>query len=168
MLTRRSVRKYKPDMPPREDIEQIVQAGLYGASGKGRQSTVLIAVTNKDLRDRLSVLNRKYGGWPEDSDPFYGAPAVVLVLAKKNSVYVLQDGSLAMGNLMLAAHALGLGSCWVNRIRETFESDEGKAILKELGVEDELTGVGGCILGYIDGEAPAAMARRPGRVYWAE
>ncbi len=167
LLARRSVRKYKPDMPPKELIEQVVQAGLYAASGKDRQSTVLIPVTNKALRDRLSELNRACG-WAAAAEPFYGAPALVIVLGKKDSIYVVQDGSLALGNMMLAAYSLGLGSCWVNRARETFELDEGKAILKELGVEEELTGVGYCILGYPDGEIPPVRPRKAGRVFWAE
>ena len=108
ILTRRSVRKYTDEMPRREDLEQIIQAGLYAASGKGGQSSLIVAITDKALRDRLMEMNRKIGGWAEGFDPFYGAPAVLLVLAKKDSPFTVADGSLSMGNMMLAAHALGL------------------------------------------------------------
>ena len=168
ILTRRSVRKYTDEMPKKEDLEQIIQAGLYAASGKGGQSSIIVAVTDKALRDRLMEMNRKVGGWAEGFDPFYGAPAVLLVLAKKNTPFTVADGSLSMGNMMLAAHALGLGSCWINRAREEFETEEGKEILRSLGVEGEYEGVGHCVVGYPAGELPKAAPRKDGRVFWAE
>ena len=168
ILTRRSVRKYTDEMPKREDLEQIIQAGLYAASGKGGQSSIILAVTDKSLRDRLMEMNRKVGGWAEGFDPFYGAPAVLLVLAKKNTPFTVADGSLSMGNMMLAAHALGLGSCWINRAKEEFESEEGKEILRSLGVEGEYEGVGHCIVGYPAGNLPKAAPRKNSRVFWAE
>ena len=168
ILTRRSVRKYTDEMPRREDLEQIIQAGLYAASGKGGQSSLIVAITDKALRDRLMEMNRKVGGWAEGFDPFYGAPAVLLVLAKKDSPFTVADGSLSMGNMMLAAHALGLGSCWINRAREEFDTEEGKEILRSLGVEGEYEGVGHCIVGYPEGELPQPKARNEGRVFWAE
>ena len=152
ILSRRSVRKYTEEMPRREDLEQIVQAGLYAASGKGGQSSVIVAVTDKALRDRLMEMNRKIGGWAEGFDPFYGAPAVLLVLARKNTPFTVADGSLSLGNMMLAAHALGLGSCWINRAREAFDTEEGRELLRSLGVEGEYEGVGHCIVGYPAGE----------------
>ena len=168
ILTRRSVRSYTPEMPKKEDLEKIVEAGLYAASGKGGQSSLIVAVTDKALRDRLMDWNRKIGGWAEDFDPFYGAPAVLLVLAKKDTPFTVADGSLTMGNMMLAAHALGLGSCWINRAKEAFETEEGKALLRDLGVEGEYEGVGHCIVGYPQGEIPQPKARREGRVVWVE
>ena len=129
---RRSIRSFKPDMPKREDLEQIIEAGLYAANGMGRQATITVAVTNKALRDRLSAVNAKIGGWKEGFDPFYGAPAVLIVLSEKDWVNRVYDGSLVMGNMMLAAHALGLGSIWIHRAREEFELDEWKQLLKEL------------------------------------
>ena len=168
ILTRRSVRKYTDEMPKKEDLEQIIQAGLYAASGKGGQSSIIVAVTDKALRDRLMEMNRKVGGWAEGFDPFYGAPAVLLVLAKKNTPFTVADGSLSMGNMMLAAHALGLGSCWINRAREEFETEEGREILRSLGVEGEYEGVGHCVVGYPAGELPKAAPRKDGRVFWAE
>lgn len=165
---RRSVRKFSGEMPAREDLEKIIEAGLYAASGKGLQSSIVVAVTDRKLRDRLMEMNREIGGWKEGFDPFYGAPALLLVLADKSSPNHVYDGSLTMGNLMLAAHALGLGSCWINRAREEFESDEGKAILRELGIEGDWEGIGHCIVGYAEGEEPEAKPRKPGRVFWAE
>ncbi len=168
ILTRRSIRKYTPEMPKKEDLEQIIQAGLYAASGKGGQSSIIVAVTDRGLRDRLMEMNRKIGGWAEGFDPFYGAPAVLLVLAKKNTPFTVADGSLSMGNMMLAAHALGLGSCWINRAKEAFDTEEGKALLRELGIEGEYEGVGHCIVGYADGPAPEPKPRAEGRVFWVE
>ena len=168
LLTRRSIRKYSPEMPKKEDLEQIIQAGLYAASGKGGQSSVIVAVTDRALRDQLMEWNRKIGGWAEGFDPFYGAPAVLLVLAKKDTPFTVADGSLTMGNMMLAAHALGLGSCWINRAREAFDAPEGKALLQKLGLEGEYEGVGHCIVGYPLGEAPEPKPRKEGRVIWAE
>ncbi len=168
MKSRRSVRKYKPDLPPREALEKIIEAGLYAASGKGLQSSMIVAVTDKALRDRLMEMNRVIGGWAEGFDPFYGAPAVLLVLADKSSANHVYDGSLTMGNMMLAAHALGLGSCWINRAREEFDSDEGKEILRELGIKGDWEGIGHCVVGIPEGDLPEAKPRKEGRVLWVE
>ena len=147
---RRSIRKYKEDMVPKEIIEKIVEAGMYAPSGMGMQSSIIIAITNKNLRDKLSKLNAKIMG--VDTDPFYGAPVVLVVLAKKDIPTHVYDGSLVMENLMLAANSLGIGSCWIHRAKEEFETEEGKEILKSLGIEDEYEGIGHCILGYKDEE----------------
>ncbi len=168
MKTRRSIRSFCPEMPKREDLEKIVEAGLYAANGMGKQSPIILVVTDKALRDRLSEMNRRIGGWQEGFDPFYGAPAVLIALADKNVPTCVNDGSLAMGNMMLAAHALGLGSIWINRARQEFESEEGREILKALGVEGEYEGVGHCCVGYIKGEIPVPKPRKEGRVFWAE
>ena len=134
MKERRSIRKYKADMVPQEILDQIIEAGLYAASGKGTQNTIIIQVTKKELRDEIAEMNRKIGGWEEGFDPFYGAPAMLIVLARKDWPTGIYDGSLVMGNLMLAAHDLGIGSCWIHRAKEEFESPEGKQILKDLGI----------------------------------
>ena len=115
MEERRSIRKFKADMPSKADIEQILEAGTYAASGMGKQGVITIAVTNKEIRDKLAVDNCRIGGWKEGFDPFYGAPVVVIVLAKKDVFTHVYDGSLVMGNLMLAAHSLGLGRIWASR-----------------------------------------------------
>lgn len=168
MEERRSVRKFKPELPARADLEQIAEAGLYAANGMGRQAVVTIVVTRKDLRDRLSEINRKIGGWGEGFDPFYGAPAILIVLGNKACGTFLYDGSLVMGNLMLAAHSLGLGSIWIHRAKEEFETDEYKKLLSDLGIEGDFEGIGHCAVGFVDGEIPAPAERKDGRVFWVE
>ena len=167
LINRRSVRKYKPDMIPRDVLEKIIEAGTYAPTGMNKQAPIIIAVTNKAMRDRLSRMNAAVMG--SDADPFYGAPVVLIVLADKNLAGTyLYDGSLVMGNLMLAAHAQGIGSCWIHRAKQEFETDEGKAILKELGIEGDFEGIGHCILGYADGEEPNPKPRKENYVYWIE
>lgn len=166
MKERRSIRKFKADMVPQEIIDQIIEAGLYAASGKGEQASIIIQVTNKELRDEIAEMNRKIGGWDEGFDPFYGAPAILIVLGRKNWPTHVYDGSLVMGNLMLAAHDLGIGSCWIHRAKEEFESQWGKDLLKSLGVEGEYEGIGHCALGYADGEAPKAAERKENRIFY--
>ena len=163
MKTRRSIRKYKPDMIPDDVLNRIIEAGTYAATGMGKQSPIIIAVTNKEIRDKFSKMNAEIMG--VDSDPFYGAPVVLIVLADKARPTYVYDGSLVMGNLMLAAHAEGIGSCWIHRAKEEFESAEGKAFLKSLGIESEYEGIGHCVLGYTDGEEPKAMPRKENYVY---
>ena len=163
LLTRRSVRKYKPDMVPQEKLEKILEAGTYAATGMGRQSPIILAVTDKAMRDKLSKMNAAIMG--VDSDPFYGAPVVLVVLADKNVPTYLYDGSLVMGNLMNAAHAEGIASCWIHRAKEEFNSEEGKKILQDLGITGGYEGIGHCILGYADGDEPAAKPRKENYVY---
>lgn len=162
--TRRSTRKYKSDPVPQELLDKIIEAGLYAPSGMGRQATIILAVTDKAMRDKLSAMNAKIMG--TDSDPFYGAPAVLVVLAKKDCPTGVYDGSLVMQNLMLAAHELGLGSCWIHRAKEEFELPEGKEILKSLGIDEAYEGIGHCIVGYADGDTPAPAERKENRVFY--
>lgn len=166
LLTRRSVRSYTDEIPPMEVIEEICKAGTYAPTGMNRQSPIIIAVTNREMRDRLSKLNAAVMG--ADNDPFYGAPVVLVVLADKNVHTCVEDGSLVMGNLMNAAHAKGLGSCWIHRAKEVFESEEGKQILADLGIEGDYVGVGNCILGYTAGDYPEAKPRKENWVYWVK
>lgn len=168
MKERRSIRKFKSDMPAKEDIEQIIESGLYAANGMGKQATITVAVTNKELRDNFSALNCKIGGWKEGFDPFYGAPVILIVLADKNWANRIYDGSLVMGNMMLAAHSLGLGSIWIHRAKEEFEMPKYQQLLKDLGVEGEWEGIGHCAIGYIEGDMPKAVKRKNNRVFWAE
>ena len=163
---RRSVRKYKADMVPQELIDQVIEAGLYAASGHGTQEVIIVAVTNKEVRDKLAKMNREILG--TNSDSFYGAPVVLVVLGPKSNKLTPYDGSLVMGNLMQAAHAVGLGSCWINRAKEEFASEEGKQLLKEWGIEGEYEGVGHCILGYADGPVPQAAPRKANRVFYVK
>ncbi|MBQ4053525.1 MAG: nitroreductase [Clostridia bacterium] len=167
MLTRRSVKKYKPDPVSKDLIEKIVEAGTYAPTGRNAQAPIILAVSNRQVRDELMKINAKVLG-AEGSDPFYGAPVVLVVLAAKERNTRVYDGSLVMGNLQLAAHALGLGSCWIHRAKETFELPEGQAILKQLGIEGEYEGVGNCVIGYPDGDLPAAKPRKENWVYYVE
>ena len=165
---RRSIRKFRPEIPAKKDIDAILEAGLYAPSGMGRQPVITVAITDKKTRDALSDANRRIGGWPEGFDPFYGAPVVIAVLADKNHPTHIYDGSLVMGNLMLAAHSLGLGSIWIHRAKEEFEMPEYRDLLRKLGVEGEYEGIGHCAIGYIDGALPAPAPRRDGRVFFVE
>ncbi|WP_366517439.1 nitroreductase [uncultured Ruminococcus sp.] len=166
LVTRRSIRKFRSDMPPKDIISKVIEAGTYAATGMNRQSPIIIAVTNKEIRDRLSAMNAAVMGM--NNDPFYNAPVVLIVLADKDMFTYLYDGSLVMGNLMNAAHAYGLSSCWIHRAKEEFETEEGKALLKKLGIEGNYEGIGHCILGYADCEEPAAAPRKENYVYWCE
>ena len=146
LLQRRSCRSYRPDPIPGDILDQILEAGTFAATGMGRQSPIMIAVTDKAMRDRLSRMNAAVMG--AENDPFYGAPVVIAVLADRRVPTYLYDGSLVMGNLMNAAHALGIGSCWIHRAKEEFESPEGKEILRSLGIGDGYEGIGHLALGY--------------------
>lgn len=164
---RRSCRKFSDKPVEGEKVKQIVEAGLYAASGMGRQATRLVVVTNPDDVAQLSRMNAAIMG--AEGDPFYGAKTVIVVLTDPAVPTCVEDGALVMGNLMNAAHALGVGSCWIHRAHEEFDSDEGKALLAKWGVEGEWRGVGHCILGYADegGEKPAAE-RKASRVTYVK
>ena len=166
MIERRSIKKYKPDMIPKDAIDEIIKAGLYAANGRGKQGAIIVAVTDKSMRDKLSEINCKIGGWESSYDPFYGAPVVLIVLADKSCSTGIYDGSLVMGNLMLAADSLGIGSCWIHRAKEEFETPELKEWLKSIGVEGEYEGIGHCILGYADMEKPTPQKRNDNRVFY--
>lgn len=164
--SRRSIRKYRPDPVPQELLDQIIEAGLYAASGRGQQNTLIIQVTDRALRDEIARINCEIGGWQEGYDPFYGAPAMLIVLAKRDWANRVYDGSLVMGNLMLAAHELGVGSCWIHRAREEFETPWGQKLLQSLGIEEAYEGIGHCALGFPEGPPPAAAARKENRVFY--
>ena len=166
MIERRSIRKFRADEVPQALIDEVIEAGLYAASGKGKQSPIIVAVTNPDLRTQISRDNCRIGGWQEGHDPFYGAPVILMVLAPKVVPTAVEDGSLVLGNLMLAGHALGLGTIWINRAKEAFEEPYYKDLLKKIGIEGEYIGVGYCALGYRDGDLPKPPARRANRVYY--
>ena len=164
--TRRSIRQFKDTPVPKELTEKICEAGTYAPTGMGKQSPIIVAVTNPTVRNKLSKLNAAIMNGT--NDPFYGAPVVLVVLADKERGTYLYDGSLVMGNMMLAAHDLGLGSCWIHRAKEVFESEEGKALLKEWGIEGDYEGIGNCIIGYPDGKEPVAKPRKSDYVYYID
>ncbi|MDE5833530.1 MAG: nitroreductase [Desulfovibrio sp.] len=164
--TRRSCRKYKPDMPSRDLLAEIARAGTYAPSGKGSQSATIVVITDKATRDQLSAMNAKI--LKSAGDPFFGAPCLMLVLADPEIPTYIRDGSLAMGNLMLAAHSLGLGSCWINRAMEEFESAEGKDLLKKWGLPERLAGIGHCVLGWPATDNMKAAPRKADYIRWVE
>lgn len=153
-------------MPPQQitdaELDKVLEAGLYAPTAKNNQKPIMVAVRDKETRDLLSKANAAIMG--VETDPFYGAPCVIVVLADPAFPTWIDDGSLVMGNLLNAAHAIGLGSCWINRAREFFDMEEGKALLKKWGIPETYRGVGNCILGYAE-ETPEPKARVEGRIY---
>ena len=161
LKNRRSIRKYKPQQVSDEVLDQILEVGLYTPSGMNTQNTVMVAVRDKETRDQLSRMNAAVMG--SSADPFYGAPCVIVVLAYPERYTWLEDGALVMGTLMNAAYEVGLGSCWIHRAQQMFDSAEGKELLRKWGLPENLKGVGNCILGYAD-EEPAPKPRLDGRI----
>lgn len=163
LKTRRSIRKYKPEQITDAELNAILEAGTWAPTGMGLQSPLMVVVQDAETIAYLSKLNAEVMGRP-DADPFYGAPTVVTVLADSTIGNWLKDGSLVMGNLMNAAASLGVGSCWINRATEVFDKEEGKALLRKWGIDEKYRGVGHCILGYPDGEAPIPKERKAGYI----
>ncbi|MDR3170474.1 MAG: nitroreductase [Treponema sp.] len=161
LKNRRSIREFKAEQITDEELDAILEAGTYAPSGMGTQSAVMVVVQDKAIIEKLQHLNAEVLKTP-DAKPFYGAPTVVNVLVDTTKVTPIQDGSLVMGNLMNAAAALGLGSCWINRAKEVFETAEGKALLKAWGIPEHYVGIGHCILGYATGDTPKAAPRKAG------
>ncbi len=164
IIHRRSCKSYLPDAVPQEILDRIIEAGLYAASAMNRQSPIILCVTDKETRDKLNALNSKYDA-QNRAEPFYGAPVVLVVLFEKSYATGVYDGSLVMGNMMLAASTLGVGSCWIHRAKQTFEDEEGKEILRSLGLEGEYEGVANCVIGYPKVLNTNIPPRREGRVY---
>ena len=163
MLSRASVKKYTNEPVAPEIIDRIIETGLAAASGRNLQAPIIVAVTNKEIRDRLSAANAAVMG--ACGDPFYNAPVVLVVLASKKANTYVYDGSLSLGNMMLAAEELGLGSCWIHRAKEVMYQPEWQQWLRSIGVTDEVEGIGNLVLGYPDGERPAPKERKAGRVF---
>ena len=166
LLERRSIRAYKKDLVPQETLDVILEAGEYSPSGMGQQSTLMVVTQNPELVAKLSKMNADVMG--SKADPFYGAPTVIIVFSDSKMGTCVENGSLVMGNLMNAAHALDVDSCWIHRAKEEFESPEGKQILKDLGITGDYEGIGHCILGYADCEEPTATPRKENYVIFAE
>ena len=160
---RRSIRKYKAEQITDAELDAILEAGTWAASGKGLQPAVMVVVQDQETISYMSRLNAEIQGKP-GTDPFYGAPTVVVVLADGENPNWFADGSLVMGNLMNAAQSIDVGSCWINRAKELFDMPEGKELLKKWGLEEKYRGVGNCILGYADGHAPAPKPRKAGYI----
>ena len=177
MKARRSCRAFLPDMPERALIEKICEAGTWAPTGHGKQSPLIVAITNRELRDRLSAMNLRI--WNElkvqrgevpnkDFDPFYGAPVVLVVLADRNIRTYLYDGCAVITNMANAAEAVGLGSCWIHRAKEEFDSEEGKQILRELGIEGNYEGIDHLVLGLPAKPAATPLPRKADYIHWVE
>lgn len=161
-----SCKKYQDKKVPADIVEKITKAGTFSATGMDKQSPVILVVENKEIRDRISklnaaVMNAKY-------DPFYGAPQVLVVLADKSIPTYIYDGSLVMGNMMIAAEELGVGACWIHRAKEVFDSEEGKQILKDAGLVGDYEGIGNLVIGYQEGEKRVKSPRKDGYVVWVK
>ena len=163
LKTRRSCRGYQAAQIKEEELQAVLEAGMYAPTGRGMQSPIMIVVQDPEMVKKLSKMNAAVMG--TDGDPFYGAPTIIAVLADRSRNTYLEDGSLVLGNLMNAAHAVGLGSCWIHRAKEVFASDEGQVLLKEWGIEGDYVGIGHCALGYIEKEAPEVAPRKENYVY---
>lgn len=162
LLNRRSIRQFKPDQIKNEDLNTILEAAKFAPSAANQQSTIFIVIQNKEMREKIVKLNASF--MKDGGDPYYGAPTLILVLAKKGNFAPVEDASLALGNIFNAAYSLGLGTCWIHRVKQMFESTDGKALLKEWGIEGDYMGVGSCALGYPAGEHPGAAPRKANSV----
>ena len=158
LLERRSIRKFKPEQIKEQELNAILKAGMYAPSGANMQSALFVVVQDKETIKKLTAMNAAV--LKKDIDPYYGAPTIVLVFADKSKVTPIEDGSVALGNMFNAAASLGIGSCWVHRTKQMFETEEGKDLLRKWGVTGDVIGVGSCILGYPDGEHPKAAKRK--------
>lgn len=166
IMERRSCRSFDPNRMPTTDlIQQIAEAGTWSPTSRGQQHPIIIAVTNKEMRDRISRMNAAVMG--ADSDPFYGAPCMLIVLVKE-SENAMYDGPIVMQTMMLAAHSLGLNTCWIHRAKEEFESEEGKQILKDLGIDGNYIGIGHVALGYANAPIPEPKPRKEDYIHWIQ
>lgn len=161
LRNRRSTKSYTDQQVSDALLDQVLEAGLYAPTGRNNQNVICVAVRDQKLRDQLSRMNAEIMGM--DSDPFYGAPCVIVVFADCEGTTWVEDGSLVLGNMLNAAQALGLGACWVHRARQMFESEEGKTLLKKWGLPETMKGIGNCILGY-PAQTPAEKPRKDGRI----
>ena len=158
ILNRRSCRSYKAEQIREEDLQQILQAGMYAATGRGLQPVKIVVVQDPETIAQLRRMNAEIMG--VTTDPFYGAPTVCVILADTDTYTWVEDGSLVLGNMMLAAEAVGAAACWINRARQEFDSPEGKELLKKWGIPERFRGVGHCILGYAAEEPAPARPRK--------
>ena len=156
---RRSCRKFKPEQIDSGLLDTVLEAATYAPTGRNLQAPKMVVVQDSETIQIMRKINAEVMGSP-GADPFYGAPTVVVVFTDSEVSTHLEDGSLVLGTLMLAAHSVGLGSCWIHRAKQTFETEEGKALMKKWGVDEKYVGVGNCILGYADCENPEARPRK--------
>ena len=164
IVSRRSVREFKTEVVEKHLIDKVIKAGTYAPSGKNMQSAIILAITHKEVRDNLSKIISDFRG--VESDPFYGAPVVLVVLADKNVFTHVYDGSCVIENMLLEAHSLGLGACWIHHAKEIFETEYGKNLLSSLGVKGEYEGIGSCVLGIPNAQIASSIPRKENFVYY--
>ena len=161
LLNRRAIRKFKNDPIPAEILDAVLEAGTFAPTGSGKQSPVILVLQDEEKVNKAKALNAKVMG--TDRDPYYGAPVILLVLATERAVneeIAILDAAAVTTNLLNAAYAAGLGSCWIHRCKEMFAMEEGKALLKEWGIEENLRGVCSIALGYADCDHPVPIPRK--------
>lgn len=166
IVSRRSVKRFKQTMPSKEDIDKVIKAGMYAPSGRNKQASIILAISNEQIKNDLSKILADFRG--VDIDPFYGAPVYLVVLADTSVSTYVYDGSVVIENMLLEAHSIGLGACWIHHAKEIFNSAYGKNLLKNLGIDGEYEGIGTCILGYSDVELNTHLPRKDNFVYYVE
>lgn len=159
---RRSIRKYKQTQITPEELDLVLEAGTYAPSGRGLQCPLFVAVQDPAVMEKIVKLNARILG--SDTNPYYGAPTVILVFAPVDRTTYIEDASCALDTMMLAAHSIGLASCWIHREREMFETEEGKELMKQWNIPQGFAGIGSLALGYADCPLPEAPARKEGRI----
>ena len=168
IISRRSVKSYRSDMVDESLIEKVITAGTYAPSGKNKQSPIIIAITNKKIRDEISELLANLREMPKGSDPFYNAPVLLMVLAEKGVPTYVYDGSVVVENMLLEAHSLGLGACWIHHCKQIFETEYGKGLLQRLGIKGDFEGIGTCILGYAETMPAGEIPRKKDYVFYVK
>lgn len=158
LMSRRSIKGYLNKQIEPEELNTILEAGMAAPTGRGNQSPTMVVVQDKNTIERLSKMNAEILK-SINIDPFYGAPTVIIVFGNPEHSTWHEDGTLVLGNLMIAAHAIDLGACWIHRAKEMFETPEGKALMKQWGLPDNLIGIGNCIVGYPDPNCPPKPAK---------
>lgn len=166
-MSRRSIRSFNDKPVGQAELDAIVQAGLYAPSAMNRQPAIMVVLQNKQAIRAAEELNARILGGA-NATPFYGAGTVILVFSNREVHSAVEDASLCLGNLMNAAHAVGVSSCWIHRIKQSFELEEGVALCKQWGVPENYMGVGACILGYTDQAQPAPAPRAEHRVLYVK
>lgn len=166
LKTRRSCRKYRSKQIKKEELDAILEAGTYAPTGMGKQSPIIVVIKDQEMITKISKLNAAVMGIT--SDPFYAAPTLLVVFADRKVTTYIEDGTLVIGNMLNAAHAIGVDSCFIYRAKEEFETEEGKAILKKLGIKEDYIAIGNCVLGYAaDGGISPAAPRKKDYIIWA-
>ncbi len=164
LKNRRCIRNFKDEQISENELDCILESGVYAPNGMGTQDPIIIAIQNKEVVSKIDELNAKILNMEQLPHPYYGAPTILFVIAPKDSLVPVEDCSLVAGNIMNSAYALGIGSCWVHRAKEIFETNEGKELLKNWGLDENMLGVASIALGYPNCEHPESAPRKENRI----